>query len=100
MSFRESAIIAQYAFEHWSLLHQKLKKNAHEFVEQRYSWIGHGLQSGPTLAFSLWLSDIKTKTSFGFLIKNYRGHFFNFSKKLKKYVSSFGRKNDVFSNFS
>ena len=34
-----------------------------------YSWIGHGLQSAPTLAFSLWLSDFKTKTSFGFLVK-------------------------------
>ena len=34
-----------------------------------YSWIPHGLRSGPTLAFSLWLSDFKTKISFGFLIK-------------------------------
>ena len=38
-------------------------------VHDGYSWIGHGLQSGPTLAFSLWLSDFKTKTIFGFLIK-------------------------------
>ena len=35
-----------------------------------YSWIGQGLQGGPTLTFSLWLSDFKTKTSFGYLIKN------------------------------
>ena len=34
-----------------------------------YSWIGHGLQSELTLAFSLWLSEFKTKTSFGFIIK-------------------------------
>ena len=27
------------------------------------------MQSGPTLAFSLWLSDFKIKTSFGLLIK-------------------------------
>ena len=49
-----------------------------------YSWIDHGLQSGPTLAFSLWLSYFKTKTSFGFLIKKNRGHFlFFFFKKSK-----------------
>ena len=34
-----------------------------------YSRIGHKLQSGPTLAFLLWLSEFKIKTSFGFLIK-------------------------------
>ena len=45
-----------------------------------YSWIGHGLQNGPTLAFLLWLSEFKTKTSFGFLIKTIRGCFFIFSK--------------------
>ena len=41
-----------------------------------YSWIGRGLQSGPTLAFSLWLSDFKTRTSFGFLVKKqcHRAH--------------------------
>ena len=43
-----------------------------------YNWIGHGLQSGPTLAFLLWLSDFKTETSFEFLVKN-QGLFFNFS---------------------
>ena len=48
----------------------------------KYSWIGHGLQSGPTLAFSLWLSEFKPKTSFGFLINKIRGHFF--SKNMKK----------------
>ena len=36
---------------------------------RNYSWIGHGLQSEPTLAFSLMLSDFKTKTSFWFLVK-------------------------------
>ena len=40
----------------------------------KYSWIGHGLQGGPTLAF-LWLPDFKTKTSSGFLIKKIRGVF-------------------------
>ena len=40
-----------------------------------YSWIGHGLQSGPTFAFTLWLSEVKTKTSFGFLFKEIRGRF-------------------------
>ena len=29
--------------------------------DRKYSWIGHGLQRGPTLAFSLWLSEFKTK---------------------------------------
>ena len=51
-----------------------------ELRYDKYSWIGHGLQSGPTLAFSLWLSDFKTKTSFGFLIKKIRGHFSFFPK--------------------
>ena len=45
-----------------------------------YSWIGHGLQSGPKLTFSLWLFEFKTKTSFGFLIKNIRGRFLFFLK--------------------
>ena len=49
-----------------------------------YSWIGHGLQSGPTLAFSLWQSDFKTKTSFGFLVKEIRGRFFSFFRKVEK----------------
>ena len=48
-----------------------------------YSWIGHELQSGPTLVFSLWLSEFKIKTSFGFLIKKIRGRFFNFFEKSK-----------------
>ena len=49
-----------------------------------YNWIGHGLQSGPLLAFSLWLSGFKIKTGFGFLIKKIRGRiFFNFFKKSK-----------------
>ena len=47
-----------------------------------YSWIGHGLQSGPTLTFSLWLSEFKTKTIFGFLIKK-SGDVFNFFVKSK-----------------
>ena len=55
-----------------------------------YSWIGHRLQTGLTLAFLLWLSDFKTKTSFGFLSPNYTGHvFWFFSKNLK--MSSFRR---------
>ena len=29
-----------------------------------------------TLGFAPWLSDFKTKTSFGFLIPNYMGHVF------------------------
>ena len=31
---------------------------------KRYSWIGHPLQAGLTLAFLLWLSDFKSETSF------------------------------------
>ena len=47
-------------------------------------WIDHGLlQSGPTLAFSLWLSNFKTKTRFGFLIKKIRGRFYIFFEKSK-----------------
>ena len=42
-------------------------------TENTYSSIDHGLQSGPMLAFLLWLSDFKTKTSFGFLIKKAGG---------------------------
>ena len=57
--------------------------------QRSYSWIDHGLQSGPTLAFLLWLSEFKTKTSFGFLIKN-QGSFFIFSKSQK--MSSYGQK--------
>ena len=41
-----------------------------------YSLIGHRLQSGPTLSFSLWLSNFKIKISFGFLVKKIRGRFF------------------------
>ena len=47
-----------------------------DFPTLSYSWIGHGLQNGPMLVFSLWLSDFKTNTSFGFLIKKTRGSFF------------------------
>ena len=49
-----------------------------------YSWIGQGLQIGPTLAFSLWLPDFKTKTSFGFLIKKSGVVCFYFVEKSKK----------------
>ena len=49
--------------------------------EMLYSWVGHGLQGGPTLAISLWLSEFKTKASFGFLIKEIRGSFFYFVEK-------------------
>ena len=49
-----------------------------------YNWIGHGLQSVPTLAFLLWQSDFKTKSSFGFLNKKIRGCLF-FLRKVKKW---------------
>ena len=62
-----------------------------------YSWIGHGLQSGPTLECSLWLSDFKTKTSFGFLTKKIRGRFFSL-QKVEKWATT--AKNDVFGDFS
>ena len=42
-------------------------------IEKSYSWIGYGLQSGPTLVFLLWMSDFKTKTIFGILIKSQKG---------------------------
>ena len=48
-----------------------------------YNWIGQGLQSGPTLAFSLCLPDFKTKTSVGFPTKKIRGRFL-FVRKVKK----------------
>ena len=48
-----------------------------------YSWIDHELKSGPTLAFSLWLSDFKTKTSFRFSIKK-TGVVFLFFQKVEK----------------
>ena len=48
-----------------------------------YSWIDYGLQSGPTLAFLLWMSDFKTKTSFGFLIKKSVAIFLKISEKSK-----------------
>ena len=38
-------------------------------ISKNYSCIGQGLQSGPTQAFSLWLSYFKTKISFGFIVK-------------------------------
>ena len=56
------------------------------WVKLSYSWIGHGLQSGPTLACSLWLSKFKTMTSFGFLIKKFRGRFFFFEKSKNELV--------------
>ena len=61
--------------------------------DTRYSWIDHGLQTGPTLAFLLWPSDFKTKTSFGFLIKKSGVFLFIFSKSQK--MSSYGRKRHV-----
>ena len=48
-----------------------------------YSWIGHGLQNGPTLVFLLYLSDFKTKTNFGFLIKKSGFIFFYFLENKK-----------------
>ena len=64
-----------------------MKKAVNNWLKQTdffYSWIGHGLQSGPTLAFSLWLSVFKTKTSFGFLIKHIGGRIFWFFGKVEK----------------
>ena len=58
-----------------------------------YSWIGHGLQSEPTLAFLLWLSDFKTKTIFGFLVKKLGVIFLFFFRKVEKWA--FPAKNDV-----
>ena len=63
-----------------------------------YSWVGDGLQSGPTLVFSMWLSDFKTKTSFGFLIKKIRGRIFLLFQKVEKRART--AKNDVFGDFS
>ena len=64
------------------------KKN--RVVISLYNWIHHQLQTGLTLAVLLWLSNFKTKTSFGFLSPNYTGRvFWIFSNNLK--MSSFGR---------
>ena len=65
------------------LLSQHVHKFSHQVWTIWYSWTGHGLQSGPTLAFSLWLSDFKTKTSFGFLTKKSGCLFFTFFVKSK-----------------
>ena len=43
-----------------------------------YSWIGHRLQTGLTLAFLLLSYNFKSETSFGFLSPNYTGHVFWF----------------------
>ena len=56
-----------------------------------YSWVDHGLQSGPMLAFSLELSDFKIKTSFEFPIKEIRSLFLFLFLKSRK-VSSYGGK--------
>ena len=58
---------------------------------------GHGLQGGPTLAFSLRLSDFKTKTSFGFLIKESEVVFL-FFRKVEKCAHT--TKKHVFGDFS
>ena len=57
-----------------------------------YSCVGYGLQSGPTLAFSLWPTDFKTKTSFGFLIKKIRSRFCSYNFTKSKKMSSCDRK--------
>ena len=44
----------------------------------KYSWIGHGLQSGPTLACSLWLSDLKNQEQLWISRQKNQGSFFNF----------------------
>ena len=46
-----------------------------------YRWIGHGLHGGLTLAFLLWLSNFKTETRFGFLVKKAGVVFFQNVKK-------------------
>ena len=57
----------------------------------QYSWIGHRLQSGPTLAFSLWLSALisKRRPVLGFSSKK-SWVVFIFSKSRK--MSSYSRK--------
>ena len=67
-------------------------------IDWSYSWIGHGLQSGPTLTFLLWLTVFKTKTSFGFLIKKAEVTYFLCFQKTEK-MSSYGQKR-CFGNFS
>ena len=66
------------------------------FHNSNYSWIGHRLQSGSTLEFLLWLSNFKTKTSFGFPVKKIRGRFF--LRKIEKWAPT--AENGVFGNFS
>ena len=46
-----------------------------------YSWISHGLQSRSTSTFLLWLSNFKTKTSFGDSHQKNQGSFFSNSQK-------------------
>ena len=41
-----------------------------------YSWIGGQLDVGRMPAFWLFMSNLKSVTSFGFLVKNYMGHDF------------------------
>ena len=64
------------------------------WVKLSYSWIGHGLQSGPTLACSLWRSEVNTKTGFGCLIENIRGRLFLIFSK-RRNMSSYGPKRCV-----
>ena len=86
-----------YQSSTWGVDDNKNKNNigsSNGLLRYNYSWIDHGLQSGPiTLAFSLWLSESKTKTSFWFLIKKIRGPFFYFVRKVKKWAQA--AKNDV-----
>ena len=64
----------------------------------KYSWIGHRLQAGLTLAFLLWPSDFKSKTSFGFLSPNYTQHVFWVFSKVEKWARA--AENGVFGDFS
>ena len=49
----------------------------------KYSWIGHGLQSVPTLTFSLLLSDFKNQDQFWVSHQKIQGSFFNLFEKSK-----------------
>ena len=64
----------------------------------RYSWIGHGLQSVPTLAFCCGCQNSKPRPVLNFSLKNSGVVIFYFFEKSKKWART--AKNDVFGNFS
>ena len=93
---RKADKVAQHTFQNleekysWMLDLEAAACEEMGCTEVQYSWIDHGLQSGHTLGFLLWLSNFKTKTSFGFLIKEVRGRFFIFLKSRK--INSYDQK--------